>query len=30
MMGDVLSGSITVEEGVDRAFAASLEAYERL
>lgn len=30
MMGDVLSGSISVEEGVDRAFAASLEAYDRL
>jgi multiple sugar transport system substrate-binding protein len=30
MMGDVLSGSISVEEGVDRAFAASLEAFERL
>ena len=30
MLGDVLSGAVPVEEAVDRAFAASLEAYERL
>lgn len=30
MLGDVLSGSATPEAALDRAFAASLEAYERL
>jgi multiple sugar transport system substrate-binding protein len=30
MLGDVLSGAVSPEEAVDRAFAASLDAYERL
>jgi multiple sugar transport system substrate-binding protein len=30
MLGDVLSGAATPEEALDRAFAATLEAYERL
>jgi multiple sugar transport system substrate-binding protein len=30
MLGDVLSGSATPEEALDRAFAATIEAYDRL